>query len=81
MEILKVHNLCKAYGKGGTKADTLKNVSFLLENEEFAAVVGDQQTILMITHNNNLTASADRVFHVSAGVLTDLGGKENEKLS
>ncbi len=40
-----------------------------------------QQTILMITHNSNLAASADRVFHVSDGVLTDLGGKENEKLS
>jgi len=40
-----------------------------------------QQTILMITHNNNLTNSVDRVLHVSDGVLTDLGGKENEKLS
>ncbi len=40
-----------------------------------------QQTILMITHNNNLTASVDRVLRVSDGVLTDLGGKENEKLS
>lgn len=40
-----------------------------------------QQTILMITHNNNLTTSADRVLRVSDGILTDLGGKENEKLS
>lgn len=40
-----------------------------------------QQTILMITHNNNLTNTVDRVFKVSDGVLTDLGGKENEKLS
>lgn len=40
-----------------------------------------QQTILMITHNKNLTASVDRVLRVSDGVLTDLGGKENEKLS
>lgn len=40
-----------------------------------------QQTILMITHNNNLTAGVDRVFRVSDGILTDLGGKENEKLS
>lgn len=40
-----------------------------------------QQTILLITHNNNLTASVDRVFRVADGVLTDLGGKENEKLS
>ena len=40
-----------------------------------------RQTILMITHNNNLTASVDKVFRVSDGVITDLGGTTNEKLS
>ena len=40
-----------------------------------------QQTILMITHNNNLTALVDRVFRVSDGVLTDSGGRANETLS
>lgn len=40
-----------------------------------------KQTILMITHNKDLTVSVDRVFRVSDGILTDLGGKENEKLS
>lgn len=40
-----------------------------------------QQTILMITHNKNLTASVDRVFQVSDGVLTDLGGGVDEALS
>lgn len=40
-----------------------------------------QQTILLITHNKNLTVSVDRVFQVSDGVLTDLGGNENETLS
>lgn len=40
-----------------------------------------QQTILMITHNKNLTASVDRVFRVSDGVLTDLGGTVDEALS
>ena len=40
-----------------------------------------RQTILMITHNKNLTVSVDRVFQVSDGVLTDLGGEKNEKLS
>ena len=39
------------------------------------------QTILMITHNLNLTSSVDRVLRVSDGVLTDLGGTCNEKLS
>lgn len=33
-----------------------------------------QQTVLMITHNVNLTASVDRVFQVTDGVLADLGG-------
>ena len=40
-----------------------------------------QQTILMITHNKNLSASADRVFRVSDGILTDLGGTADEALS
>lgn len=40
-----------------------------------------QQTILMITHNNNLTASVDRVLRVTDGVLTDLGGESDERLS
>ena len=40
-----------------------------------------QQTILMITHNKNLSASAERVFRVSDGVLTDLGGSADETLS
>ena len=39
------------------------------------------EIFLMIRHNNNLTASVDRVFRVSDGILTDLGGKANEKLS
>lgn len=41
MEILKVHGLCKTYGKGNTKVDALKNVSFSLKKGEFAAVVGE----------------------------------------
>lgn len=47
-----------------------------------------QQTILMITHNNNLAVSADRVLRVTDGCLTDLGqtdvkweGCRDEKLS
>ena len=40
-----------------------------------------QQTILMITHNNSLTSMADRVLRVTDGVLTDLGGNADEKLS
>ena len=33
-----------------------------------------QQTVLMITHNMNLTTSVDRVMKVSDGVLTEMGG-------
>lgn len=33
-----------------------------------------QQTVLMITHNMNLTSQADRVFQVTDGVLGELGG-------
>ena len=40
-----------------------------------------EQTIIMITHNRSIAATADRVLNVSDGVLTDLGGADNEKLS
>ena len=40
-----------------------------------------QQTIIMITHNRSIAATADRVLQVSDGVLSDLGGMSNEKLS
>ena len=40
-----------------------------------------QQAVLMITHNASLAASADRVLRISDGVLTDLGGTRDEKLS
>lgn len=40
-----------------------------------------EQTIIMITHNRSIASSADRVLNVSDGVLTDLGGVANEKLS
>ena len=40
-----------------------------------------QQTILMITHNIQLTSAVDRVLRAVDGVLTDLGGKHDEKLS
>ena len=33
-----------------------------------------QQTIIMITHNEHLSANVDRVLRVKDGVLSDLGG-------
>lgn len=40
-----------------------------------------QQTILMITHNDNLASDADRIFRVTDGHLKDMGGRAHEKLS
>ena len=40
MEILKVDNLTKTYGKGTTKVTALDNVSFSVEKGEFVAIVG-----------------------------------------
>ena len=41
MEIMKVEDLCKTYGKGEAKVEALKHVSFTLHKGEFAAVVGE----------------------------------------
>ncbi len=40
MEILKVENLSKIYGKGENKVVALDNVSFSVEKGEFVAIVG-----------------------------------------
>lgn len=40
MEILKVENLCKTYGKGETLVKALDDVSFSVEKGEFVAIVG-----------------------------------------
>ena len=40
MEILKVNNLSKVYGKGDTQIKALDNVSFSVEKGEFVAIVG-----------------------------------------
>ena len=40
MEILKVENLSKIYGKGQTQVKALDNVSFKVDKGEFVAIVG-----------------------------------------
>lgn len=40
MEILRVENLSKVYGKGETKVVALDNISFSVEKGEFVAIVG-----------------------------------------
>ncbi len=41
MEILKVENLCKTYGKGEAQVKALQNAGFSMQKGEFAAVVGE----------------------------------------
>ena len=40
MEILKVEDLCKTYGKGETLVKALDHVSFSVEKGEFVVIVG-----------------------------------------
>src|SRR5574344_2140362 len=40
MEILKVENLTKTYGKGENKVTAVDNISFSIEKGEFVAIVG-----------------------------------------
>ncbi len=40
MEILKVENLCKTYGKGENEVKAVDNMSFSVEKGEFVAIVG-----------------------------------------
>lgn len=56
---------------GNLDSKNSKDVIYLLK----AAALRYQQTILMITHNQNTASATDRVLQVSDGVLTDLGGQ------
>lgn len=40
MEVVKIIDLCKSYGKGNTKVEALKNISLSINQGEFVAVVG-----------------------------------------
>ena len=40
MEILRVENLSKIYGKGHTQVRALDNVSFSVKKGEFIAIIG-----------------------------------------
>ena len=40
MEILRVENLTKIYGKGQTKVTAIDNISFSVNKGEFVAIVG-----------------------------------------
>ena len=40
MEILKVENLSKIYGKGETTVKAIDNISFSIQEGEFVAIIG-----------------------------------------
>ena len=40
MEILRIENLNKIYGKGDTQVKAVDNVSFSVEKGEFVAIIG-----------------------------------------
>lgn len=40
MEVLKVENLCKVYGRGEAKVDALSSVNLTINSGEFTAIVG-----------------------------------------
>ena len=40
MEILRVENLCKNYGKGETMVKALDHISFKIQRGEFVSIIG-----------------------------------------
>lgn len=40
MEVVRVENLSKSYGRGNTKVDALKNINLTVNQGEFVAIVG-----------------------------------------
>ena len=71
-EIVVVDELAHTNVEGSRNEKRWQDVMDLL----FKASRRYQQTVLMITHNMQLTTSADRVFRVRDGRLTDLGGMQ-----
>ena len=63
MEILKVKNLCKQYGKGENKVTALDNVSFTVNKGEFVAIVGASGS------------GKSTLLHLMGGVDTPTSGK------
>ena len=63
MEILRVENLCKTYGRGETAVKALDNVSFSVEKGEFVAIIGPSGS------------GKSTLLHILGGVDTPTSGK------
>ena len=63
MEILKVVDLCKTYGKGDNMVRALDHVSFSVEKGEFAAIIGPSGS------------GKSTLLHILGGVDTPTSGK------
>ena len=63
MEILKVENLCKTYGKGENQVKALDNVSFSVNKGEFIAIIGPSGS------------GKSTLLHILGGVDRPTGGK------
>lgn len=78
MEILKIKNLCKTYGKGNTKVEALKNINLTINEGEFAVVVGPsgsgKSTFLHIVGGVEKATSGEVI--IENTVLNKLSEKE-----
>ncbi len=65
MNILEIRNLCKVYGKGETRVDALKDISFDVRQGEFVAIVGPSGS------------GKSTLLHILGGVDTPTSGTVN----
>ncbi|MEE3494510.1 MAG: ABC transporter ATP-binding protein [Butyrivibrio sp.] len=80
MKILEIRNLNKVYGKGETRVDALKNISFDIEQGEFVAIVGPsgsgKSTLLHIL--GGVDSPTSGVVNIAG---TDIGKLDEGKLA